>query len=212
MLIKKVRNQMVCVNGISKLVADVAYQNIYSDVLKYLCKELFEEQAITQNTVIRSTHKLIERIVKAKELSLKGEIENDDFILIRTDCEKRINGMGLDLQHSTLRNEQNKLQLRRKTLQLSLLGMMWNRYNSIKKRELLNMLLQTSPVLQKEFRIDDVLNKAARFVFGLKVVNKVVEQNDIFPNNLPEQMANEMVNKIQKHELCIGNDLSIADG
>lgn len=199
-------------NELNKLVADVAYQNIYLDVLQYVCKEFFEEQIITQNRAVQSTHKLVERIVKAKELSLKGEIENDDFILIRTDCEKRINEMGLELQRSTLLKEQNKVQLRRKTLQLPLLGMIWNRYNSIKKRELLTMLLQTSPVLQKEFRIDDILNNSARFVFGLKVVNKAAEPNDIFTNTLPEQMANDMVDKILKHELCNGNDLSRVEG
>ncbi|MBT2564755.1 hypothetical protein J7E50_25310 [Pedobacter sp. ISL-68] len=100
----------------------------------------------------------------------------------------------------------------RKTLQLSLLGIIWNRYNSIKKRELLTMLLQTGPVLQKEFTIDDVLNNAARLVFGLKVVNKADEPNDISTNNLPEQMANDMVDKILKHELCIGNNLSRVEG
>lgn len=74
------------------------------------------------------------------------------------------------------------------------------------------MLLQTSPVLQKEFRIDDILNNPARFIFGLKAVNKAAEPNDIFPNNLPEQMANDMVDKILRHELCIGNDLSRVEG
>ncbi|WP_343523836.1 recombinase family protein [Pedobacter sp.] len=190
-------------NELNKLVADAAYQKIYSDVLRYVCKEFFEEQIVTQNRAVQSIHKLIERIVKAKELSLKGEIENDDFILIRTDCEKRINGMGLELQHSTLLKGQNKVQLTRKTLQLTLLGMIWNRYNSIKKRELLTMLLQARPVLQKEFGIDDILNNAARLVLGLKVVNKSAEPNNIFPNNLPEQMTSDMVDKILKHELCM---------
>lgn len=62
------------------------------------------------------------------------------------------------------------------------------------------MLLQTSPVLQKEFRIVDVLSNVARFVYGFKAVNKTAEPNDIIANNLPEQMANNMVNKILKHE------------
>lgn len=87
-----------------------------------------------------------------------------------------------------------------------------NQYNSIKKRELLTMLLQTSPVLQKEFRIDDVLNNTARLVFGLKVVNKAAEPNEMSPNNLPEKMANGMVDKILKRELCNGNDLSRVEG
>jgi len=74
------------------------------------------------------------------------------------------------------------------------------------------MLLQTSQVLQKEFRIDDTLNNAARLVFGLKVVNKAEEPNEISPNNFSEQMANDMVDKILEHELLIGNDLSGAEG
>jgi hypothetical protein len=74
------------------------------------------------------------------------------------------------------------------------------------------MLLQTGPVLQREFTIDYVLNNAARFVFGLKVVNKADEPNDISTNNLPEQMANDMVDKILKHELCNSNDLSKVEG
>ncbi|GGG97691.1 hypothetical protein GCM10007422_09630 [Pedobacter zeae] len=65
------------------------------------------------------------------------------------------------------------------------------------------MLLQARPVLQKEFGIDDILNNAARLVLGLKVVNKSAEPNNIFPNNLPEQMTSDMVDKILKHELCM---------
>jgi hypothetical protein len=201
-------NQLI-ENELNKLVADVAYQNIYADVLKYICKELFDEQVITQKTAVQSTHKLIERIIKAKELLLKGEIENDDFLLIKAACEKRINRMGIELQRSTLLKERNKEYLKRRILQLGIVG---NRFNTIKKRELLTMVLQTNPVLQRDFQFDDILNNAARFVFGLKVVNKVAELNDIFQNNLPEEMADEMVSKIQKHELRMGNDLSRVEG
>lgn len=106
-------NQLV-ETELNKLVVKVDYKDIYVDVLKYVRKELFEECTINQNTAVQSIHKLIERIMKAKELSLSGEIENDDFILIRADCEKRINGMNLELNRSTLLKGKNEIQIKKK--------------------------------------------------------------------------------------------------
>jgi len=204
-------NQLV-ETELNKLVAKVPYRNIYTDILRYVRRELFEEYTINQNIAVQSIHKLIERIIKAKELSLREEIENDDFILIRADCEKRINGMNLELNRSILLKEQNKVQIRQKELQLPLLGIIWNQFNIVKKRKLLTLILQVNPVFQKDLQFERFLSNNVRYIFGLKVIDGLGRVDDIMQNNLPEELANEMIDRIQKYELSVGNSLSRVEG
>lgn len=66
---------------------------------------MFIEQSVTQKTIAQNIERLIERILKAKELFLQGEIESDDFLLIKKDCEKRISTMGIELQNVAKRHK-----------------------------------------------------------------------------------------------------------
>lgn len=74
------------------------------------------------------------------------------------------------------------------------------------------MVLQMNPVFQKDLQFDRILNNTARYIFGLKVIDDSARPDDIIQNNLPEKMANEMIERIQKYELSVGNSLSRIEG
>lgn len=74
------------------------------------------------------------------------------------------------------------------------------------------MILQVNPVFQKDLRFDRFLNNSVKYIFGLKVIDDPVIVDDIIQNKLQEEMVNEMIYRIQKYELSVGNNLSKVEG
>jgi len=61
-----------------------------------------KDYAMKQHQVTKNLEHQFNRSIKAKELLLRGEIDEEDFCVIKSDCETRINTMGNYLQQVAL--------------------------------------------------------------------------------------------------------------
>lgn len=83
------RANLMVQQKLSELQVEEVYLDLYRTVLKQSRNDLFSEKSITQKTVAQTIDRLIERIIKVKDLLIKDEIESDDYYLIKSDCEKK---------------------------------------------------------------------------------------------------------------------------
>lgn len=66
------------------------YMSIFKDMLKSVKKELFNDFTVYGNSIVPNIDRLINRIHKAKDLLTAGEIEPEDYQIIKEDCEHGI--------------------------------------------------------------------------------------------------------------------------
>jgi site-specific DNA recombinase len=71
---------------------------LFRIILKATLELGWKESAIKQNQITKNIEHLFDRSIKAKELLLKGEIEDEDFRIIKADCELKVNAIGKNLQ------------------------------------------------------------------------------------------------------------------
>jgi len=81
-------------------------QKIYADLFLIILKNVLhvqaDEQTITVTQITKSIDRLFERALKAKELFYSGDIDEDDYSAIKSDCEKKINILGINIQNAAL--------------------------------------------------------------------------------------------------------------
>jgi len=187
---------------LSKLTADKFYQDLYREILKHIRKDLFAEQSINQKTISQSTNRLRERILKAKELLLNGEIENEDFLIIKKDCEQSINSMGVDLKHSILTSKNTKRRLNKAVQQLSQLEILWRQSNFTTKRKLLSSLLKDQFILAIKLNFNAMVNGATQSIYNLARSHhyRPKQEDECLQNTMNTQFIKEMVALILTRE------------
>lgn len=179
---------------LSKLTADKFYQDLYRKVLKHIRKDLFAEQSINQKTISQGTNRLIERILKAKGLLQNGKIENEDFLIIKKDCEQSINSMGVDLKRSILTSKNTKRRLNKAVQQLSHLEIFWRQSNFTTKRKLLSLLLKERSILGVVLNFDSIVNGAIQSIYNLERADYRNKQEDEhLQSTMNTQFIKEMI-------------------
>jgi site-specific DNA recombinase len=69
----------IFLSELKKLVPDVFYVKAFRAMLEYIDLEARDEAGLTQTEINRSIKRLWERVGKAKDLLISGEIDSDDF-------------------------------------------------------------------------------------------------------------------------------------
>lgn len=67
-----------------------------------LYEKKFGKAHIDQKNIFSSIDQITERLVRAKTLAVENKITSEDFQLIKTDCERKINLLGLEIKNSTV--------------------------------------------------------------------------------------------------------------
>jgi site-specific DNA recombinase len=166
---------------LNELCINREYLDLYTDILKHTRIDLFAEKLMDQKIFSQNIDRLIQRIVKAKELLLKGEIETEDYIIIKNDCEQSINQSGIELQHSAALERRKTIALNKAVLQLFSLGIVFDKMSLPDKRSLLTTLLVNSPVMDTTLQASELLRPGAQFIFGFE---NVVHQD--YQKKLPQ--------------------------
>ncbi|MGJ1346728.1 MULTISPECIES: recombinase family protein [Sphingobacterium] len=102
-------------SGISLLKPNVKYTPIFEDLIKKIYGKLYEQKSIDKTNVNRSLHKMIERVANARELLVKGTIDEEDYHSIKSDCENRIGILGTQLNDAYKLDVQQKQSLKKLT-------------------------------------------------------------------------------------------------
>lgn len=95
-------------SGISLLKPKLEYTPIFEDLIRKIYGKLYEQKSIDKTNINRSLHKMIERVANARELLVKGTIDEEDYYSIKSDCENRIDILGTQL------NDTYKIELQQK--------------------------------------------------------------------------------------------------
>lgn len=87
------------INMLNKLEPQKPYVEIYKEVVINVRGDLYANQPVSKKTLRVEIDRSLERILNAKDLMTKGEIDSQDFLSIKEGCEKRINMFAEDFQH-----------------------------------------------------------------------------------------------------------------
>jgi site-specific DNA recombinase len=83
-----------------QLIPGEFYLSIFRLVSQRVYNKHFGEASNTQSQIFKSIERTFERLDKAKELLLTAEIDNDDYLAIKADCEYKINCIGTSLNNA----------------------------------------------------------------------------------------------------------------
>lgn len=166
---------------ISKLVPDKLYVEQYKNVLLETKKEVFAERSMNQRTFAQNIDRLIERVLKSKELLIHGDIDTEDFLLIKDDCEKRINILGTELQGTALAEKRRKKSLGYAVSTIFHLGKIFREKGFAKKQRILRLILNHHPVLENSLNFYAILDPVVRLIYNIikPVSLSPLQDNDI---------------------------------
>ncbi|GAA4309081.1 hypothetical protein GCM10023143_16890 [Compostibacter hankyongensis] len=162
--------------GIERLSTNEEYIELYKEIIKATFQELFHQKKIDQAYITKSIDKLIERSAKGKELLTKGDIDIDDYLAIKDDCETKINTLGEELHKAYILGVKKDQDLDQIAMQLTDLKSFYT-----SKEIDLTAKRQLSALLLKEKLIFDTagfsnnLNEVAQIIYGLSVEKYAIQ-------------------------------------
>lgn len=137
------RIEELFISEIRKLIPFDYYLSTYRNFLLGKYKTLYANQSNLSTQI----DKLVERIIKAKDLLSTGEIDAEDFFLIKHDCENKIHSLGNEMRDSSLIAADRESHLNRMLEQLSHLDMCYLNADIDNKRKLISILLRKDCIL-----------------------------------------------------------------
>jgi DNA invertase Pin-like site-specific DNA recombinase len=163
-------------DALRKLVPDDDYIVLFKDILIETYRDQFYKQEYSQVYIMKTIDKVIERSIKAKELLTSGEIDTDDYLAMKADCERRINIMGTELQNNMTNRTNKEESLNQIVKHLSHLDMVYQQANIIEKRKLLAILFPPAFIFD-QLCLNNNFSFAIQHVFNLETpdFNKVRE-------------------------------------
>lgn len=158
---------------IEELSIDNAYLDPYRDILKHIKKDLFIQQSASRNTISQDIDRLIQRIVKAKELLLQGEIETEDYQVIKDDCKKRIDLLGIELHESATLEIKKSERINKVIQELTQLGKVLRAVDISEKRKIIRLTLAGCPILNDELKLSEIISQSLHPLFNIKDVSGI---------------------------------------
>lgn len=146
------------------------YLSLFHVVLKRVYNKHFGEASNTQSQIFKSIEKTFERLNKAKELLLSGEIDNDDYLAIKTDCEYKINSIGTSLNNAAFMISKAEKIMTDATHKFSNISLTYQQFDTTYKRKIIDFLTDNRIICDdKNFHI--LFTDAAKFIFNLDYEN-----------------------------------------
>ena len=101
--------------AIGRLRPEMSYIPIFESLVKKIHDNECQQKSMDKVSVIRSLHKLMERAANARELLVKGTINEEDYLSIKSDCENSIDILGEQLNDAYKFEVQQKQSLTKLT-------------------------------------------------------------------------------------------------
>ncbi len=152
---------------IGKLNVVSEYIEIYRDILRHIRRDIYDSSTSSEKSISAAIDKLIERIVRAKVLLIKGDIDDEDYKLLKKDSEAKIHLLGTDLQRSEIASRTKSDSLKKATFQLSQFGKTFTALSTSERRTLMEILLSPSITLNEGLSINDMINADMGLLFDL---------------------------------------------
>jgi DNA invertase Pin-like site-specific DNA recombinase len=153
------------ISEIKKLVPERVYVDLLKIILYGLNNKQFETGALDQGRLTRDIERLLDRSIKARELLTIGEIDTDDYSAIKADCKRKINLLGIGLQHAAEMVVNGRKNIDKKAKILSQLSVSYEGADIETKRKIIKLLLGDKAAFPATDFIS-MLNRPASIVFG----------------------------------------------
>ncbi len=127
-----------------------------------------KDYAMEQHQVTKNLEHLFNRSIKAKELLLRGEIDEEDFCVIKSDCETRINTMGNNLQQIALDIIGLQKNIEKEASQLLCMDQLFLMLPFERKVKMIRLMLKDKIVPCDE-TFQNALNDITNVIIGKKV-------------------------------------------
>ncbi|SDL72218.1 Recombinase [Pedobacter sp. ok626] len=175
---------------LTQLIPGEFYLSLFRVVLKRVYNKHFGEASNTQSQIFKSIERTFERLNKAKELLLSGEIDNDDYLAIKTDCEYKINSIGTSLNNAAFMISKAEKIMTDATHKFSNISLTYQQFETTYKRKIIDILTDKQIICDdKNFHI--LFTDAAKFIFNLDYENldTTVEIQPISDSNSVEEFV-----------------------
>ncbi|TKC65169.1 recombinase family protein [Pedobacter hiemivivus] len=153
-----------------QLIPGEFYLSLFRAVSQRVYNKHFGEASNTQSQIFRSIERTFERLNKAKELLLSGEIDNDDYFAIKADCEYKINRIGTSLNNAAFMISKAEKIIAEAMQKFSNISLTYQQFETTYKRKIIDILTDKRIFCDdKNFHI--LFTDAAKFIFNLDCEN-----------------------------------------
>ncbi len=155
-----------------KLLKSLNHSEIIINLFRIIIKKRFDSErkdyAVKQHQITRSLEHLFNRSIKVKELLLRGDIDDDDFNVIKSDCETKINSMGNNLQQVALEIIGLQNDIDKEASRLLCMDQLFSKLPFERKVKMIRLMLKDKIVPCDE-TFQNALNDVANIIIGTKV-------------------------------------------
>lgn len=136
---------------LSRLAPGEVYITLFYTFLEELIHLILREQHQLHSRIIQSMEGLIGRGIKSRELLYNGDIDNEDYLLIKADCERRMVVLSQELQEFTIVQVKERARFGKHSHVLQAIGKLYERRSLSIKRQLIALILSERAVLEPGF-------------------------------------------------------------
>lgn len=193
-------------SGIGGLKPDIAYIPIFKQLLRNMYEDLYQQKSIDKINIDKSFRKMMERVVNAKELLIKGTIEEEDYLSIKSDCENRIDILGKQLNDAYRLDVQHKKIIMKLTAYFSNPALIFQATSDSIQFKTAALFLKEN-LVYSEINIVGDIKCEAQIIYGLSYPNTKWFSNEIEKTNNLSKEQKELLAKIMKIEKDKGHKI-----
>jgi len=152
---------------LEKLVARPPYVHLYHLIVADIHKEMEKKQSFNQVRISKDIENAMARTIRAKDLLHRGDIDYDDYIVIKESCNNRVSNSCKELQEHAVSSAEANKNIREKTGLLSRINDLFNSTDILGKRQLLQLFFPQKMTLNKK-GVELIPSEAAYTIYGFK--------------------------------------------
>ncbi len=195
-------------DSLSELHPGRVYKEVFKSIIEENHLSLLNKQQSEHTRISKGIENLITRNIKARDLLHQGEIEPEDYLLIKSGCKERIKQLSHELRELTEKQVKSKNKISKKVRVLLHLSKLYQKTDFITRQKIVALLLRPRAVFEMG-NFHEVINTATRIIFNVRGEEKAKSTNSN-PAKL-EELEDPYFKKIWQSEKQHGRLLSLED-
>ncbi|UOU97199.1 recombinase family protein [Chryseobacterium daecheongense] len=168
------------------------YKEHYSGLAKQFHSDNLREYSNKKLMINKDMEKLIDRSLNAQQLFTKGDIDYDDYLLIRENCKIALNNDTKQLQELA-KTTGLQIGAKEQISPLDKLGFMYETSGIIMKRRIINLLFSQKVLLDVQ-NFKNMLPKPVKIIYGIESKRKISSSEN--PQDIDQEISDFIKNAI----------------
>ncbi|MFV8346184.1 hypothetical protein [Flavobacterium sp. ZB4P13] len=135
---------------LEKLIPVEPYLELSREILKDLYYGFHNDNNSEQTRIRLNAGKLVDKIVNARDLFTRTDIDYDDYLTIETNCKNKLNDCIKELQLLAVSSFSSKNNSSQTPMILENFSDFYNKSDTLVKRELINLLFPSKIILNRD--------------------------------------------------------------